>query len=659
MADLYDYCEKGDLENVKKIVNQSNVNYKNDNYYGWTPLHIASDNGHIDIVKTLLSSGADINVANNDGWTPLFIASTGGLIDIVKTLLSSGANINLANNDGYTPLHMASGESLIDIVKTLLSSGANTNLANNDGWTPLHMASYNGRIEIVKTLLSSGANINIIDNNDGWTPLYMASWKGHIDIVETLLSSDADINIKTNEGKTALEIAKECKKNEIVKLLEEETERRKRKEERIREEEILIKCEEARKEMEKSVEEWKVNTVCYWIKNLNLKNDYSEVFQKNDIGGNVLKNLTQETLEKMGINLIEDLVRLQTNIKELNTKKTNQVSTENSKNTPEEEKKIPNEKNEKEMIIESEVDTNEIIPDLILCFVYTQQTGENTVLNFIGAKDSVKKNYPINIKKIPCPETKNFEFEDWKEDFIPSSSAIVAFLTKDCFKCECFLSALEFALEKKKWIILIHDPLSCGFPKISDLPNFLKESRVFDSIAITFQSQFAVKCWEELIKKFSRINLPIIDENIETDMFLSHKQATGQGIAHTLYISLTEKYKKKVFLDVRTEFDIHNLQKLIEKTKFFIFIMTEGILDSYYCFLEFETAINLKKPILVIHGENFQSVDNLPDDNKWKKYGRILFGRKVLKYESHYHNENVSKLLKKFEKTQKTKSPQN
>jgi len=85
-------------------------------------------------------------------------------------------------------------------------------------------------------------------------------------------------------------------------------------------------------------------------------------------------------------------------------------------------------------------------------------------------------------------------------------------------------------------------------------------------------------------------------------------------------------------LDVRTEFDIHNLQKLIEKTKFFIFIMTEGILDSYYCFLgrfiklifiifkEFETAINLKKPILVIHGENFQSVDNLPDDNKWKKY---------------------------------------
>jgi hypothetical protein len=59
-------------------------------------------------------------------------------------------------------------------------------------------------------------------------------------------------------------------------------------------------------------------------------------------------------------------------------------------------------------------------------------------------------------------------------------------------------------------------------------------------------------------------------------IFLSNKKATGRGTAHLLYISLTEKHKKKVFLDIRTEFELHDLKKLVEKTKLFIFIITPG-----------------------------------------------------------------------------------
>jgi len=43
--------------------------------------------GHIDVIKTLLSSGANINIADN-GRTPLYIASDNGHIDVIKTLLS-------------------------------------------------------------------------------------------------------------------------------------------------------------------------------------------------------------------------------------------------------------------------------------------------------------------------------------------------------------------------------------------------------------------------------------------------------------------------------------------------------------------------------------------------------------------------------------------
>ena len=35
--------------------------------YGWSPLNAASDNGHLDVVKTLLEAGANINQANNVG----------------------------------------------------------------------------------------------------------------------------------------------------------------------------------------------------------------------------------------------------------------------------------------------------------------------------------------------------------------------------------------------------------------------------------------------------------------------------------------------------------------------------------------------------------------------------------------------------------------
>jgi ankyrin repeat protein len=40
--------------------------------------------GHCDVVKCLLSSGADINLRDDDGQLPLFVASKEGHFDVVK-----------------------------------------------------------------------------------------------------------------------------------------------------------------------------------------------------------------------------------------------------------------------------------------------------------------------------------------------------------------------------------------------------------------------------------------------------------------------------------------------------------------------------------------------------------------------------------------------
>ena len=41
------------------------------NSMGWTPLHWAACEGHVDIAQQLLQRGADINTADDEGWIAL------------------------------------------------------------------------------------------------------------------------------------------------------------------------------------------------------------------------------------------------------------------------------------------------------------------------------------------------------------------------------------------------------------------------------------------------------------------------------------------------------------------------------------------------------------------------------------------------------------
>lgn len=65
--------------------------------------------------------------------------------------------------------------------------------------------------------------------------------------------------------------------------------------------------------------------------------------------------------------------------------------------------------------------------------------------------------------------------------------------------------------------------------------------------------------------------------------FLSHRQKTGQGIALALFHEL-KSLGDTAFLDIKTEFDLHNLEKCVELSDYFLFILSEGIFESEYCF---------------------------------------------------------------------------
>jgi len=90
-------------------------------YNNATAVHLSAMNGHIDAVTYLINSGvADINAQDNDGRTALHCACADGAEEVVKVMVTEGAQMNIPDNDGYKPLHHAALNEHDNIVKFLL-----------------------------------------------------------------------------------------------------------------------------------------------------------------------------------------------------------------------------------------------------------------------------------------------------------------------------------------------------------------------------------------------------------------------------------------------------------------------------------------------------------------------------------------------------------
>ena len=87
---------------------------------GQTALHLAVENGHIDIVEICLENGANVNHYNTNLITPMHLAATSGKLEIAKVLVDHGANIEATNALQETPLHRAALFNRVNIVQYLL-----------------------------------------------------------------------------------------------------------------------------------------------------------------------------------------------------------------------------------------------------------------------------------------------------------------------------------------------------------------------------------------------------------------------------------------------------------------------------------------------------------------------------------------------------------
>lgn len=100
-------AESGDLGTLNQLVSSDAqlVNCRDADFY--TPLHRACYNNHIDVIKYLLSRGADIHAESREGWKPLHSAAHWSQTEAAALLIEAGADINCKSHSGLAPVHLA------------------------------------------------------------------------------------------------------------------------------------------------------------------------------------------------------------------------------------------------------------------------------------------------------------------------------------------------------------------------------------------------------------------------------------------------------------------------------------------------------------------------------------------------------------------------
>ncbi|KAK4443976.1 hypothetical protein QBC34DRAFT_498684 [Podospora aff. communis PSN243] len=203
-----------------------------------TALYMASAAGDEELVKTILTHGADpgdalVIAAQEERETifnmlfgaeknlggkrtakrvkALVAAAQFGKPGMVRMLLDTGIDVN-ARARKMTALEAAVSPGSKDVVEMLLAAGAHPNMEDKDGRCLVFTDVAAGYREIVKMLLEAKAEA------DG-RALPFAAGKGDVEMVKMLLDHGADIDMRGVDNRTALGTALRAADRKLVKLL--------------------------------------------------------------------------------------------------------------------------------------------------------------------------------------------------------------------------------------------------------------------------------------------------------------------------------------------------------------------------------------------------------------------------------------------------------
>ena len=236
-----------------RVTGEGGVTTDITNHEGYTPLHLAIQNGHVHTVQYLLVLGVDIKrrsphettllefaqrhsypdngelteAYNGNPQQAIIISTEYCYGEVIDSRIRDGESEYLASimeeNTGKTLLIRAAESQCNPIVESLMKAlpSEYLNQADYEGNTALNAAIHTPSYplnNIVQKLIEGGADVNKL-NNKGISALFAACKKGFTKIVQLLLQAGADSRIKGDEGLTPLGIAIKMNRYNVVELL--------------------------------------------------------------------------------------------------------------------------------------------------------------------------------------------------------------------------------------------------------------------------------------------------------------------------------------------------------------------------------------------------------------------------------------------------------
>nr|CAG4636933.1 EOG090X04G6 [Ceriodaphnia reticulata] len=166
MEDIFHWCREGNAMQVRVWLDDTEHDMNQGDDHGFSPLHWAAKEGHLNLVTLLIQRGARVNATNMGDDTPLHLATAHGHRDIVSLLLKNKADINFVNEHGNTPLHYACFWGYSNIAEDLVNYGAYVSVANKYGEIPLDKCSGAVAKRLHELAVESGQDLKRIGFKD-------------------------------------------------------------------------------------------------------------------------------------------------------------------------------------------------------------------------------------------------------------------------------------------------------------------------------------------------------------------------------------------------------------------------------------------------------------------------------------------------------------
>jgi ankyrin repeat protein len=180
-------------------------------------LYWASERGHIEIIKILLSSGLTIEDIRNVDCGAVFWACANDQVDVIKLFIYHGLTINDIRN-GIGCFQEACQNGRDKVVEFLLSFGLTVDDIRSDDNTAICYAALHGRLEIIKMLIKHGLTLEDVRTEHNYALRHAAN-RGHIDVVKYLVSLGLTLSDIRSRNNTALHWARTNGHTEVVEFL--------------------------------------------------------------------------------------------------------------------------------------------------------------------------------------------------------------------------------------------------------------------------------------------------------------------------------------------------------------------------------------------------------------------------------------------------------